>query len=160
MGPMLFNLFISDLDEGAEFADDIKLGGVADTPDTCAAIQKDLDRLENWIERNLMKFNNGKCKVLPVNNAIHQYMLGAGKQPCREGPWGSGGHQADREPPKKAMSILGCTMKSTGSRSTDMILSLHSGLMRHMPNAVPRSRLLRIREIGTYWSEPSKGPQR
>ena len=47
---VLFNNLISDLDEGIEctfsnFADDIKLGGVADTPEDYAVIQQDLDRL-------------------------------------------------------------------------------------------------------------------
>ena len=80
---ILLNIFISDLDEGMEsifskFADDTKLGGLDDTSEGCVTIHQDLDRLESWAGRNLMRFNKSKCRVLHLrrNNCIHHYRLG------------------------------------------------------------------------------------
>lgn len=75
-------IFINDLDDGAEFAlsksvDDTKLEGEFDAPDGCAVIQSYLDRLGKWANRNVMKFSEGKGKVLHLgrNKPVHQYML-------------------------------------------------------------------------------------
>lgn len=64
---MLFNILINDLDARSEgtlskFADSANPRGVAETPGGCAAIQSDLDRLENWAARGLVKFNREKAK--------------------------------------------------------------------------------------------------
>ena len=51
------------------------MGGVADTPKSCAAIQQDLDSLESWVERNLMGFNKDKRRVLHLGRNKHMLIL-------------------------------------------------------------------------------------
>ena len=58
-GLVLFNIFISDLDEGIEctiskFAD-VELRRMVDTLEVCDAIQRDLCSLERWTGRILMR---------------------------------------------------------------------------------------------------------
>ena len=81
LAPVLFNIFINDLEAGIEckLADDTKLRRVVDTPNGCGAIQGDLNRLKIWADRNLMKFKTGKSQVLHLggNKPMHQYVLGA-----------------------------------------------------------------------------------
>lgn len=61
------------------FSSDKKLEGVIDSPESDAAIQRDINRLDKWVDRNLMKFNTWKWKVLQMakNKPTHQNMLGA-----------------------------------------------------------------------------------
>jgi len=80
LDPVLFIICINDLDVTAEctlcqFAEDTKLGGVADVPEGRAANQRDLCKLEKWAARNLMKFSKEKYQILHLgrNNPRHPY---------------------------------------------------------------------------------------
>jgi len=134
-----------NVDKGIEctlskFADDTKLGGVVDTPEGCAAIQGHLDRLESWVQRNLMKFNKGKCRVLHLerNNPMHQYRFGTDLQEGSSMERDMGVLMNDKLTmsqqcalaAKKANGILGCIKKSLASRSREIILSPYSALVR------------------------------
>ncbi|KAK4830515.1 hypothetical protein QYF61_011457 [Mycteria americana] len=123
----------------SKFADDTKLRGVADTPEGCAAIQRDLDRLQKWADRKIIKFNKGKCKVLHVgrNNSMHQYMLGAAKPESSlaekdlgvlmDNKLNMSQHRIIAA--KAASGILGCIRRSVASRSREVILPLYSALV-------------------------------
>ena len=68
LGLVLLNISISILSEGIEstlskFTDYANLTGVTDTLEGCTTIQQDMNRLESWAGRKLMRFNKSKCSV-------------------------------------------------------------------------------------------------
>jgi len=83
LGPRLFNIFINDIDCRVEcslskFANDTRLCGAVDTPESQNAIQRDWDKLKKWARVNLMRLSKAKCKVLHLHrrNPQYQYRLG------------------------------------------------------------------------------------
>ena len=83
LGPLLFILFINDIDVDiinrlSKFADDTKLFGEASSAEQVLLLQQDLDNLFKWSEDWLMMFNISKCKVMHFgkNNMHANYVLG------------------------------------------------------------------------------------
>uniref|UniRef100_A0A8D2ILK3 Reverse transcriptase domain-containing protein n=1 Tax=Varanus komodoensis TaxID=61221 RepID=A0A8D2ILK3_VARKO len=144
LGPILFNLFINDMEEGVnslliKFADDTKTGAVATTEEQVLQIQKDLDRLWKWAGDNRMAFNVDKCKVLHLGhrNRCHKYRLGdkwLESSTC-ERDLGvlldcrlNMSQQCDAVV-KKANATLGCIVRSVASRSREVLLPLYTTLV-------------------------------
>ena len=73
LGPVLFVLFINDLDGAAtakqllkKFADDTKLAQVIEGPRDSEELQESLDRLCKWATKWGMSFNVAKCHVMHI----------------------------------------------------------------------------------------------
>lgn len=82
LGPLLFSLYVNDLDEGIigfllKFADDCKLFNVVMNEQQQRVLQQDLFKLEDWCNKWLLTFNVKKCGVMHFGskNNCFDYML-------------------------------------------------------------------------------------
>ena len=69
LGPILFKIFLDDLDEctPSKFADDTKLRGSVDLPESKEALPRDVEGLPCCAEANVMKFKKSRCQALDIS---------------------------------------------------------------------------------------------
>lgn len=84
-GARIFNIFINSPENGMEgmickFVHNTKLWGAVSMLEGRDAVLKDLDRLKQWADRELVRFGEGKCSVLQLgqNNPMQPYRLDNG----------------------------------------------------------------------------------
>ena len=73
LGPLLFLIYINDIDlhqnEGSLllYADDLLLYHPIQSPEDYIKLQGDIDQLQAWSERNVLLFNQSKCKYMTIS---------------------------------------------------------------------------------------------
>ncbi|KAK4831167.1 hypothetical protein QYF61_015637 [Mycteria americana] len=167
LGPVLFNIFISDLDNKidctlSKFADNNKLCGSVDLLQGRKALQRDLDRLDRWAKANCMRFNKAKCKVLHLghSNPMQRYRLGEGWLESCQAEKDLGvlidSHlnmsQQCAQVAKKANSILACIRKcgQKEQRSDRAPVLGTEGQRKLVKSLQNKSYEERLRELGLF----------
>ena len=86
LGPILFTVYINDIDEGLlsrilKFADGTKMARAVGNRENIQELRKDLEKLHQWSQDWQMPFNVSKCKVMHIGsiNCQAEYHLGKTK---------------------------------------------------------------------------------
>ena len=158
LGPLLFTLYINDLPDNVAcgiklFADDTKIySTIKDNSDTLF-LQKNLDLVNEWSHKWLLKFNVDKCKLLQLGNSSPaNYYLSSPDGFFRSlickvteekdlGVWCTSDMKPSLQVQKavnKAMQTLGILKRSFKFLSRDLFLFLYRTYIRpHLEYCTP-----------------------
>ena len=163
LGPILFIIYINDLDDGIKsdllkFADDVKLIGNNDSIDQGSHLRTDLQRLEGWADKWQMRFNVEKCKVMNigVKNRCEGYLLDGlplgtiseekdlGVIVCKDLKVGRQCFKAAA----KGNQVLGMIRRTFTNRSMSIMIPLYKSLVRpHLDYCVQAWRPHLLKDI-------------
>jgi hypothetical protein len=145
LGPILFLIFINDLDEGIanwilKFSDDTKLYGKIKDQKDRDGLQRDLDRLIQWSVEWQMKFNVEKCKIMHLgrHNPNFKYTMEGSELQAIEAERDLGltmtrdlkcSNQCIQAY-KKASQMLGMVARTIKSRSPVILVNIYKSIVR------------------------------
>jgi hypothetical protein len=145
LGPLLFVIYINDIDEEIvsklyKFADDTKILGVTATPEDVEIVRSDLHQLFRWSEEWQMLFNINKCGVLHFghNNKKYDYTINSDKIETRQDERDLGviidnslkSSKQCVKAYKAANATLGMIRRSFVTRDESTILQLYKSIVR------------------------------
>ena len=92
LGPVLFTIFINDIDGAVDimnsilskFADDTKWGRVVENEDDQKTFQEGLDSLMKWSQDWQMDFNVDKCHIMHIGQGNNEYKYTMGGKELQE----------------------------------------------------------------------------
>jgi hypothetical protein len=158
LGPILFSVFIDDLEDEVsaqqldvfvtKFADDTKGGKVITSPEDRDKLQKALDCLCSWADKWGMTFNVSKCKILHIgrNNPEYDYYMHGVKMGTTEIERDVGVMVSKTLKPMdqceaaagRAMSVLGQLRRNFHYRDRNTFIKLYKQYVRpHLEFSVP-----------------------
>jgi len=153
LGPILFLIFINDLDFGMlnsilKFADDTKVYGEVVNQKSREDLQNDLDLLVKWSDEWQMKFNVQKCKVMHIgkNNMEYKYTMNGMELESTKTEKDLGVvMSSDLKSTdhcllayNKASRMLGMMGRTMKSRNPEILLSIYKSIVRpHLEYCTP-----------------------